>query len=209
MDDHEIYRDGLKLTFRKQQDVELVGEAENGRQAIELCKKLKPDVVLMDIMMPVMDGIAATEYLRINHPEISVIALSMYNDDHLIVDMLEAGAGGFMLKNADKKEIMEAIKSVYKQVPYYCPSTSGKLAQMIAKSRFNPFMKVEKKQFTEKEIEIMKMVCMEMTNKEIGEKLFISPRTVEGHRLRLQEKLKVKSTTGIVIYAIRNGIYKV
>ncbi len=208
VDDHDIYRDGLRLMLRKQPEIELVGEAENGREAIELSKKLRPDVILMDIMMPVQDGIIATAHLQDHYPEINVIALSMFNEENLVVDMLEAGAKGFLLKNADKKEIVEAIKSVYKQVPYYCRSTTGKLAKMIANSRFNPYQKIEKIQFAEKEIAIIKLICREFTNKEIGEKLFISGRTVEGYRLKIQEKLNVKSATGVVIYAIKNGIFK-
>jgi DNA-binding NarL/FixJ family response regulator len=207
-DDHDIYRDGLRLMLRKQQEIELVGEAENGREVTELSQKLKPEVVLMDIVMPVQDGISATRYLQEHNPEISVIALSMFNEDNLVMDMLEAGAKGYLLKNADKKEIVEAIKSVYKQVPYYCRSTSSKLARMIARSKFNPYQQTEKVSFSEKELDIIKMICREMTNKQIGEKLFISGRTVEGYRLKIMEKIGVKSSTGVVIYAIKHGIFK-
>ncbi len=207
-DDHEIYRDGLRMMLKKDSGVELVDEAGNGEELIRLARKWEPDVILMDIVMPVRDGIAATAYLAEHCPAISVIALSMFNEDNLIVDMLEAGAKGYLLKNADKKEILEAIRSVYRQVPYYCRSTSAKLAQLIARSRYDPYKKTDLIKFTDKEIQIMKLVCEELTNKQIGAKLFISDRTVEGIRLRLQEKLNVKSTTGIVIYAIKQGIYK-
>lgn len=207
-DDHEIYRDGLRLMLKKQPAVEWLGEAANGKELVEMIKVKKPDVVLLDILMPVKDGIETTRYLHRNYPDINVIALSMFNEENLVVDMLEAGAKGYMLKNADKEEIVEAIQSVCRQVPYYCKSTTSKLAMMIGRSRFNPFYKYDVSIFTPKEIEIIKLVCHEMTNKQIGEKLFISGRTVEGHRLKIQDKINVKSTAGIVIYAIKHGIHK-
>lgn len=207
-DDHEIYRDGLRLMLKKQAEIELLGEAEDGREAIEMAKKMRPDIILMDIVMPVKDGISATRYLQEHYPEMNVIALSMFNEDNLIIDMLEAGAKGFLLKNADKKEIMEAVRSVYRQVPYYCSSTSGKLARMIAKSRFNPYTKIGKLTFSDKELEIIKLLCYEYTNREMAEKLCLSIRTIEGHRLKIQEKINVKSATGIVIYAIKHGLFK-
>jgi DNA-binding NarL/FixJ family response regulator len=206
-DDHEINRDGLRLMLSRQPDVEYVGEAANGAEVIQLITTLKPEIILMDIMMPVKDGIETTRFLEAHHPEVSVIALSMFNEDNLVVDMLEAGAKGYLLKNADKKEILDAILSVFKQVPYYCRSTSAKLVKLIAQSKYNPFAKEGKVQFTPREIEIIKLICEELTNKQIGDKLFLSSRTVEGHRLKIQEKINAKSVTGIVIYAIKQGIY--
>jgi len=127
-DDHEIYRDGLKIMLRRQPDIEVIGEAANGRELIALIERTKPDIVLTDIVMPVMDGIDATRLLRQQYPSINIIALSMFDQDNLIIEMLESGAKGYLLKNADKAEIIDAIKSVYKDIPYYCRSTSVKLA---------------------------------------------------------------------------------
>ncbi|MEP7376064.1 MAG: response regulator transcription factor [Chitinophagaceae bacterium] len=207
-DDHEIYRDGLRLMFKRQDKVVLVGEAENGRQAIELNAIHQPDVILMDIMMPLMDGVSATKYLGKHFPKTPVIALSMYNDDNLVIDMLEAGAKGYLLKNADKDEIIEAIQAVYMHTPYYCASTTSKLAQMIARSKYNPYGSVAKLAFSDKEIAIMQLICEELTNSQIAEKLFISKRTVEGHRMKIQDKLQVKGSVGVVIYCIKEGLYK-
>src|SRR5687768_13993887 len=125
VDDHDIYRDGLRLIFRQQSHVVLVAEAKDGNQAIELAKTFLPDVVLMDILMPALDGISTTRHLLRHFPGTHIIALSMHNEDNLIIDMLEAGAKGFLLKNADKKEITEAIRSVYLHVPYYCSNTTA------------------------------------------------------------------------------------
>lgn len=207
-DDHEIFRDGFKLMLSKFPEITLVGEAGNGRELLELIEKEKPDVILTDIKMPVMDGIEATKKIAELYPEKGVIGLSMYDDDELIIEMLEAGAKGYLIKNAGKDQIIEAIKTVYNDEPYYCKTTSHKLTQMIAKSRFNPYKKTEKAEFSEREKEIIAGICDEMTNKEIGDKLFISVRTVEGHRLKILEKMNVKNTVGLVVYAIKNGIVK-
>jgi DNA-binding NarL/FixJ family response regulator len=208
-DDHEIFRDGLKLILKKQEKVNLIGEADNGMTLIEVCKQQPPDVILMDIVMPALDGIQATKILMKEYPQMAIIALSMFNEENLIVDMLEAGAKGYLLKNADKEEIGEAIQSVYKNIPYYCRSTTSKLAKLIARSKYQPSSKPGKLNFSEKEIQIVELICKEMTNKEISEKLFMSARTVEGYRLKILEKMQVKSTAGLVIYAIRNGLYKI
>ena len=207
-DDHEIFRDGFKLMLSKFPEIMLVGEAGNGRELLELIEKENPDVILTDIKMPVMDGIEATKKIAELYPDKGIIGLSMYDDDELIIEMLEAGAKGYLIKNAGKDQIIEAIKTVYNDEPYYCKTTSHKLTQMIAKSRFNPYKKTEKAEFSEREKEIIAGICEEMTNKEIGDKLFISVRTVEGHRLKILEKMNVKNTVGLVVYAIKNGIVK-
>lgn len=205
-DDHEIFRDGFKLMLSKFPEIILVGEAGNGRELLELIEKENPDVILTDIKMPVMDGIEAAKKIVELYPDKGIIGLSMYDDDELIIEMLEAGAKGYLIKNAGKDQIIEAIKTVYNDEPYYCRTTSSKLTQMIAKSRFNPYKKTEKAEFSEREKEIIACICDEMTNKEIGDKLFISVRTVEGHRLKILEKMNVKNTVGLVVYAIKNGI---
>ena len=208
-DDHEIFRDGFKLMLSKQKDIKLVGEAENGRELLELTRQHLPDVIITDIKMPIMDGIAATFKIAEEFPHIGIIGLSMFDEDDLIVDMLEAGAKGFLIKNANKDQIIEAIRTVYQDEPYYCRTTSNKLTQMIAKSRFNPYKKTQKAEFTEREKEIIQMISQEMTNKEIGDKIFLSVRTVEGHRLKILEKMGVKNTVGLVVYAIKNGLLKI
>ncbi|MBA2328782.1 MAG: response regulator transcription factor [Flavisolibacter sp.] len=207
-DDHELFRDGFKMLIKKQQDIEIIGEAENGRELVNFAKELKPDVIVTDIKMPVLDGIEATKTLTKQFPGIGIIALSMFDDEFLIVDMLEAGAKGYLLKNAQKEEIFEAIRSVYNNETYYCNKTSTRLAQMIAKSGFNPYHKKQRVDFSERELEIMRLICQEYSNKEIGEKLFISTRTVEGHRNKIQDKIKAKNMAGIIIYAVKHGIYK-
>lgn len=206
-DDHEIFRDGLQLMLRKDPDINILAEASNGEELVNMVVQLKPDVVLTDIVMPSMDGVEATKNIIRQLPETAIIALSMFDQESLIVDMLEAGAIGYLLKNADKQEILEAIRSVNMHKPYYCKSTSTKLAKLISKSKFKGLD--EKIDFSEKEKEIILFICNEFTNKEIGDKMFLSKRTVDGYRAKIMEKMQVKSTAGIVIYAIRNGLFKV
>jgi len=206
-DDHDVYRDGLKGLINKCSDFNLTGEASTGKQLISLCEKNTPDVVMTDIMMPVMDGIHATKWLAENLPAVRVIALSMFNQDHLILDMLNAGASGYLIKNAHKKEIIEAIHSVHRNKPYYCSSTSHKLARLIGTSRIGPEAG-RRATFSTIELNIIKMICEEKTAKEIGNRLNMSSRTVEDYRKRIREKMDVKSTAGIVIYAISNHLFR-
>lgn len=208
-DDHEIFRDGFNVMLRKQSDIKLVGEASNGKELIEITGKLMPDIILTDIKMPVIGGIEATKLLTNLYPGINIIALTMFDDDNLIIDMLEAGAKGYLLKSAHKNEIIEAIKTVYKSETYYCKNTSTKLVQMIAQSRFNPYKEIQKPVFSKKEIDMIILICQEASNKEIASKLFLSIRTIEGYREKIQEKMRAKTTAGIVIYAIKTGIYKI
>ena len=153
-----------------------------------------------------MDGVEATKKINNSYPNIGIIALSMYNEDGLIIDMLEAGAKGFLIKNAGKLEIIEAINTVFEKQPYYCKTTSHALTKRIAESTFNPYENSEKVIFSDREIEVLKLVCKEYSNKEIADKLCISARTVEGHRLKLQEKTNARNTVGMVMYAFKNNI---
>jgi DNA-binding NarL/FixJ family response regulator len=206
-DDHEIFRDGLKLMLQKQPDIVVAAEAGDGKQLIEQVKKNLPDVIITDVKMPNLDGVAATKYLVEHYPTIGIIALTMFDEEDLIVDMLEAGAMGYLLKNADKTEIIEAVHSVANYEPHYCRLTSQRLASMVAKSKFNLNVKKEKPVFDEREQAIIRYICEGLTNKEIGERLFLSVRTVEGIRLKILEKMHVKNIAGIIVYAIREQLY--
>jgi two-component system response regulator NreC len=208
-DDHEIFRDGFQIMLKKQTDIQLIGEAANGKEVLEIAEELRPDIIMMDIKMPLVTGIEATRILKKKYADIKVIALSMFDDDDLIVDMLESGAKGYLLKNASKLEILEAIKTVYNGELYYCKTTSNKLIGMMANSRFNPYKDVVVPEFSTKELEIIVLICEQATTKEIAKKLFLSDRTIEGYREKIQEKMKVKNAAGIVVYAIKKGIFKV
>jgi DNA-binding NarL/FixJ family response regulator len=208
-DDHEIFRDGFKLLLKNQKELELVGEAENGKELLEVARVQQPDVIITDIKMPEMDGIEACKQIRKRFPDMKVIALSMFNDDNLIVDMLEAGARGYLLKNTNKTELLQATKAVYEGSSYYCMATSAKLTKMIAESKFNPYRNQPVKKFTNRETDVIKLICEQYTNKEIATTLGLSIRTVESHREKIQEKTGAKNSIGVVIYAIKHDIHQI
>lgn len=206
-DDHEIFRDGFRLMLSKSPFIALVGEAENGRELVKLVEAHQPDVVITDIKMPILDGIEATRMIREKFPFVAIIGLSMFDEEDLILEMLDAGALGYLIKNVDKDEVADAIRTVYKGEHYYCRSTSHKLAHMIARSKTHSMGKKEKVEFSDKEIEIIQLICKELTNKEIADQLFLSVRTVEGYRQKILERMQVKNTVGLVVFAINYGLF--
>jgi DNA-binding NarL/FixJ family response regulator len=206
-DDHEIFRDGFRVMLKKQTNIKLEGEAANGEELVKLAHELKPDVIVTDIKMPVVDGIMATRQLAEELPHIGVIALSMFDEENLIVDMLEAGAKGYLLKNAHKNEIIAAVEAVAKDHTYFCEHTSPKLTRLLAASKVNPYKKV-KPMFNENELSVMRYICEELSNKEIAELMHLSVRTIEGYRDRIQDKIEARNTAGIVVYAIKHKIYR-
>jgi two-component system response regulator NreC len=205
-DDHEIFRDGFRLILSRAPGIKLLAEAGNGRELVELVKTHHPHVVITDIKMPIMDGIEAARAISKQWPHIGIIGLSMFDEEDLIIDMLEAGAKGYLVKNADKAEVIEAIKTVYMQQNFYCRQTSSKMAHIIGR-KFRPEEKKEKLEFSEKELEIIKLICEEYTNKEISDIVFLSVRTVEGYRQKILDKMNVKNTVGLVVYAIQHKLY--
>ena len=207
-DDHEIFRDGLALMLSKQDTVKLVGQAGDGLELMRMVDETRPDMVLTDIKMPRMDGIVAAKQLLQKHPGLKIIALSMFEEEDLIVEMLEAGARGYLLKNADKKEILDAIVTVDQGNIFYCKHTTARLASLIVKSKFDQQKKSPGALFTDREREIVRLICRQHTAQEIGEMLFLSKRTVEGYRTRILEKMDVKNTAGVVIFALKHSIIR-
>ena len=205
-DDHEIFRDGLRNMLLKNASFELCGEAENGDELIQIAERTHPDVILTDIKMPITDGIEATRILHSKYPQMAIVALSMHGEDNFIIDMLEAGAKGYLLKNSGKEEIVEAIYAVHEGVPYYCKSTTRLLTQLIASSNFNPYRQKKAVELNEREKEIISLIAEGLTNREIAQKVFLSSRTVEGLRMKIMEKLQVKNIAGLIIYAFKKGI---
>jgi DNA-binding NarL/FixJ family response regulator len=202
-DDHGIIRDGIKLMLNKTPELEIVAEANNGQEVIDyLAKNAKSiDVILMDINMPVMNGIEATQTISETHPDINILALTMHIEETYISNMLKAGALGYILKESNKDELIDAIKSVALGKKYYSNEVSVTLINSLMSDD-----KDKDKELSEREIEILSFIASGNTNREIGEKLFISGRTVETHRRNILNKLEVKNTAEMIKYAIQNKL---
>jgi DNA-binding NarL/FixJ family response regulator len=208
-DDHPIFRDGFRLLLKDQQEVQLVGEAANGKDLIRIVSREKPDVVVTDIKMPEVEGIAACRHIKKEFPSIQVIALSMFNEDHLIIEMLEAGASGYILKNTNQEELLTAVKAVHEGNTFYSDATSKKLQRLIGKSKFDPYKNAKYKRLSEREIDVLRLICEQLSTKEIAGILNLSIRTVESHREHIQEKTGSRNLVGMAIYAIKHGIYEI
>lgn len=206
-DDHAVYLDGLEMLFSQHEEIEVVGSAGNGEHLISLAKQLSPDVILTDLKMPGTDGIQAIKEITALNIPCHCIALSTFDTDYLIVEALEAGAMGYITKNAQRGEIIEAIKTVNEHRPYYCATTSLKLARQIANSNFNPYTKGAAHLLNNIEKEIVRLICEEKTSEEISKQLFIPKRSVERIRAKILEKADVKTPVGLVIFAIKNSLY--
>jgi len=206
-DDHDVYRDGLKLLIGKHQDMVVVGEAENGEKLISLARQLTPDVILTDLRMPIIDGTRAIRAIHEFNKDIRIIIISSFDREDMIVNALEAGAIGYIVKNAQKGEIEDAVLTVFSYTPYYCRSTSQRLVKLISNSSFNPYKNKKTPLFSEREKQIIQLICQEKTSKEIGLLIFTSDRTVEKDRRTILEKMNVRTSAGVALFAVKNGLY--
>jgi DNA-binding NarL/FixJ family response regulator len=205
-DDHKIIRVGLRGLIELSKDIEVVGEAENGDQVHDQLKKTVPQVILMDIDMGHTSGIETTRKVKHDHPEINVLGLTMHEEQEYIVQMMEAGASGYLLKNTGLDELLTAIRAAARGDSYFSHQVSATLLQAITRSKSAPPKTAENLPLTDREIEVLRLITQEYSNGEIAEKLFISVRTVDTHRRNLLEKLGVKNTAGLVKYALEKGI---
>ena len=205
VDDHELFRDGLKYVIEKLPDFLVIAEANNGKQFLELLNNEKPDLVLMDISMPVMNGIEATEKAIENYPDLKIIVLSMFGEQEYYYRMISAGVKGFVLKQSGKHELEKAIKEVLNGGNYFSQELLCKIITNFNNKNVltsnNTIVKL-----TDRESEILQLVCNGMTNAEIADKLFLSQKTIEGHKTRLMQKTNTKNTAGLVMFAIKTGI---
>lgn len=206
-DDHEVVRTGMRTLFQGTQDCVLVGEASNGEEAIQLVAKHQPDVAILDISMPKLSGIEATKVLKEKYPDVRVLILTMYEDEEYVNEMIRAGADGYVLKNADKKEILSAVLSVAAGERFFSPTISKMMIQRFIKKAVTGEKEPPKdKKLTRREIEVLRYVAEGFTSREIAEKLFLSLNTVNTHRMNIMKKLDIHDTAGLVKYALQNGI---
>ncbi|HEV3250638.1 MAG TPA: response regulator transcription factor [Puia sp.] len=203
-DDHSLLRKALGKLVASFDNYAVLFEADNGKEIkAKILQHIIPDVVLLDVNMPDMDGYETVRWLSQNCPQVKVLALSMFSDEKTIIKMLRLGAKGYILKNIDPEELKNALDSVMQKNFYLSEYISGKIISGLNKDIDKPDEEVT---LTEKEKEFLRLICSEITYKDIATKMFVSPRTVDDYRNTLFEKLKVKSRVGLVMYAMRNGL---
>ena len=205
-DDHQIFRQGLRMALGDDPQLECIGEAGDGMQLLELLKFHQPDVILLDLKMPVMDGMEATREIRKRYPDVRILILTMHDDDQLVLHLLEAGANGYLVKNTDAEEIKLALHSCRDTGFYFSDYVSGlMLRSIIKKSASEPRFR-EDAELTEREKEVLLHICEGCTMAEIGQHIFLSPRTVEKIKTTLYEKTGAKNNAGLIMYAVKQGL---
>jgi DNA-binding NarL/FixJ family response regulator len=205
-DDHALFRTGVKTTLSMKKDIKMIGEADNGAQLLTLLKVLQPDVILLDIQMPIMDGITTLPEIKELYPDIRVIMLTMHNDHSMISKLMELGANSYLTKNSDSEVIYEAVKTVYEQEYFFNALTNRALIDGLRNKRQVEATLPTDTKLTDKEITILKLMCEEKSTKDIADLVFLSPRTVEAIRDKLKVKTGAKSMAGLVMYALKAGI---
>lgn len=205
-DDHKIFRKGVILSLRPFTNIKFVLEAENGDELLNGIAEAEPDVVLMDLRMPGKDGMETTKLLSRQYPNVHIIVLSMYEDERFVSHMMENGANGYLLKNAEPQEIRRAIMDVHEK-GYYLNNFVNRilLKKAHAKQKVIPSLNNEIT-LSDKERDVLKLICMEFTAQEIAQKMEISPRTVEAIKDRLMERFGSKNTAGLVFFAVKNNL---
>ena len=206
-EDHQIVREGFRLLLEHERDIKVVGEAETGRQAVQLTRKLRPAVVVMDIAMPLLNGLEATRQIRKNFPDTRVLILSAHSDDAYVEQVTELGAAGFLLKQTSSHNLATAIREVQKGNTFFSPSISKRLKGRDQKSldRRGQFKK-KANRLSSREVEVLQLVAEGKPNKQVAAELGVSFKTVDKHRQHLMAKLNIHDTAGLTRYAIAEGI---
>jgi NarL family two-component system response regulator LiaR len=209
-DDHSLVRSGLKMLFRSSADFAVVAEASDGDEAIELTGKHKPDIAILDISMPGVNGIEAAAIIRKKHPETRVLILTIHHDEEYVYQMVRVGANGYVLKDAGKKELFAAVRAVEAGDRFFSPGISKLMIdQFIKRAKSQEVSDASTKSvLTNRETEILRYIAEGFSNPEIARKLFLSVRTVDTHRTNMMFKLDIHDTAGLVRYAIEKGIVK-
>jgi len=206
VDDHTLVRDGIRALLSLVADIEVVGEAANGREGLEKVAELAPDVVLMDLSMPIMSGLEATRRIRREFPKVRVLALTQYDDSEYVIPVIEAGARGFVTKMVAFSELASAIQAVYRGDSYLSPSAAAALIEECQQKFSTEGDKDPYQQLTDREREVLKLVAEGHTAREIADMLVVSPKTVEWYKTSLMNKLNIHSKTDLIKFAIRKRI---
>ena len=204
-DDHAFVREGTRRILEQEPDLEVVAEAGNGEEAVTLASELKPDVAIIDVAMPKLDGIEATRQIKALCPAVAVLVLSAYDDDQFVFGLLEAGAAGYLLKSVRGHEIVDAIRAVDAGESVLHPSVARKVLNRFASVSNRAQRKKPLELLTEREVEVLKLVTKGLSNKDIADGLSLSIRTVQGHLANIFNKLRVNSRTEAVVHALKEG----
>ncbi|WNJ16195.1 response regulator transcription factor [Pontibacter sp. G13] len=207
VDDQKLFRRGMASLIQEFEGIEVVLEASNGKELLDKVRVNQPDVVLLDLEMPVMDGIEATQILTEQYPDIKIIIISMHDGESFISHSMKEGANGYLFKEAEPREVELAINCVIENNFYFNDQVSAALLKSMTNhnSPINPIFR-SGFELTDRELDVLKLICEELTSAEIADKLFLSKRTVEGHRTSLLNKTGARNTVGLVIYALKAGI---
>ena len=205
-DDHVVMRTGLRALLERQPNLEVVAESENGRETIELAASLKPDVVVMDVGMPVLNGIEATKTIVTEHPNIAVVILSMHSDESYVMRALKAGARGYLLKDSAPADLLSAIQAVTQNKSFFSPKVSRILAEDYVRVLKQKGAVDSYDLLTSREREVLQLLAEGKVNKEVAAALNISPYTVETHRSHILEKLNLHNPAELILYAVRKGL---
>lgn len=206
VDDHEFFRNGLKMVINRLKYAKVTGEASNGKEFLEGLREDEPDIVLIDIQMPLMNGIEATRLALEDYPDLKIVALTMFDDEEYIQSMIDAGAKGFLLKNITKDILDQALQAIQAGKNYYSPELFDFFTKKVVSEPRSDDGEI---QLTRREKEVLQLICDGLNNKEIADKLFISERTVVGHKSNLLSKTNTKSSVGLLSYAIKNKLVEV
>jgi DNA-binding NarL/FixJ family response regulator len=205
-DDHRIFRDGIKSLLSENEEIQIIGEASDGFELMEMLKMSTPDLVIMDITMPKLSGIEVTKQISSLYPEMGILILSMHTNEEFVINSIKAGAQGYLPKDTSKEELLKAIHAIYNGGEYYSKNVSDSFLKNFAR-RFKVEQTLkENDELTKREIEILQLAAGGSSNKEIADQLYISIKTVDAHKNHIMQKLKLKNTAELVIYAIKNKI---
>lgn len=205
-DDHDIVRAGLKSLLERQEDIEIVGEAADGREVVRSAEQFNPSIIVMDIAMPQLNGIDAAAQILRRDPEIKIIVLSMYADEEFLVRALTAGVKGYLLKDAVQADLLRAVRAVATGRSFFSPAIAQTLAEDYVRQLQNKGLEDSYELLTEREREILQLLAEGKSNKEVATVLNVSPYTIETHRMHLMQKLNLHNTAEIVLYAVRKKI---
>ncbi|MFT3846907.1 MAG: response regulator transcription factor [Lacibacter sp.] len=205
-DDHVLYRAGVRTALSMKKDINVIFEADNGMHLLNMLKSLQPDVILLDVQMPIMDGIATLPEVKKLYPDIKIIMLTMHDEHTMITRLMELGANSYLTKNSDSEVIYEAIKTCHEQEYFFNALTNKALIDGLKMKRQNDSMMGHDVKLNDKEITILRLMCEEKSTKEIADIVDLSPRTVEAIRDKLKSKIGARSTAGLILYAVKNNI---